>query len=60
MFQVRTPHVEIYRSRDGYRWRLRAGNGQIVASGESHTQRSDARRAWNTVKRLAPNAKVVK
>jgi uncharacterized protein YegP (UPF0339 family) len=57
---MRTPHVEIYRSRDGYRWRLRAGNGQIVASGESHIQRSDARRAWATVKRLAPHAKVVK
>lgn len=38
--------VHVYRSPDGqYRWRLRAGNGEIVATGESHPTRFNAVRA---------------
>ena len=29
----------------GWRWQRRAGNGEIISSGESHTRRSDALRA---------------
>jgi uncharacterized protein len=50
---TRQAYVEILRSRNGeYRWRLRAGNGEIVASGEGHTTASDAKRAWMTVERI--------
>ncbi len=46
----RTPTVEFYKAEDGYRWRLRASNGRIVAQGEAHTSRRDAVRAWGSLK----------
>jgi uncharacterized protein YegP (UPF0339 family) len=40
----------IYRSRDGFRWRLVSQNGRIIAeSGEAYTRAYDARKAYNTV-----------
>lgn len=49
----RQPYVEIYRDRRGeYRWRLRAGNSEVVATGEAHGSSSNARRAWRTVERI--------
>lgn len=51
-----TPSVEFYESfRPGvpgdpglkeWRWRLKAGNGKIVASGEGHRDKADAERAF--------------
>lgn len=39
--------IEIYRARDGWRWRARMKNGRIVAeSGEAYTRKRDAFRAW--------------
>lgn len=32
--------------RTEYRWRLKADNGEIIASGEAHTRREDAERAF--------------
>jgi uncharacterized protein YegP (UPF0339 family) len=32
---------ELYRAGDGWRWRLRAANGEIVAAGESYRNRDD-------------------
>lgn len=29
--------IEIYKAPDGYRWRAKAQNGEIVASGEAYT-----------------------
>lgn len=50
---MRVAHVQIYRDRArGFRWRLRAANGRIVAQGEGHPRRADAIRAWLTVKAL--------
>jgi uncharacterized protein YegP (UPF0339 family) len=50
---TRQAYVEILRSRNGeYRWRLRAGNGEIVASGEGHPTCRHALRAWHTVERI--------
>lgn len=51
-------HVEIYeRKREDptvgdavYSWRLRASNGEIIATGEGHTRAEDAERAWETVR----------
>lgn len=37
--------AEIYRSDDGWRFRLRGGNGEIVATGESYTHRRDCEAA---------------
>ena len=42
-----------------YRWRLKDGNGVIIASsGESFASRSNARRAAENVKTTAPSAVV--
>lgn len=37
---------EIWKAKDGWRWRLKAANGRIVAeSGEAYTRKGDARKA---------------
>lgn len=41
---------EVYRARDGWRWRLKAANNRVIATGEAHTRRHDAERAVQTVK----------
>ncbi|MGB9100534.1 MAG: DUF1508 domain-containing protein [Stenotrophomonas indicatrix] len=41
----RQPKFEVYKARDGWRWRLKAANGLIVATGEAHTRKADAIRA---------------
>jgi uncharacterized protein YegP (UPF0339 family) len=47
--------VEIYKSEHAdvwhvqqWRWRVKAGNGEIVAQGEAHGSRADAERAFLT------------
>lgn len=40
---------EVFKSKDGWRWRLRAANGRIIATGEAHTRERDAWRATRTV-----------
>ena len=45
----RSPRFEVYQARDGWRWRLRAANGRIVATGEAHPRKADAERATRTV-----------
>jgi len=55
---ARTAVFEIYPSGAEYRWRLRADNGEIVAHGESYKTRYGAHEAVETVKRLAPSARV--
>lgn len=43
------PHFDIYQDADDqWRWRVKAANGETVASGESHTRREDAERAFAT------------
>lgn len=37
--------VHVYRTGGEFRWRVRAGNGEIVASGESHPTKFNAIRA---------------
>lgn len=47
---MKTPHFEVYPDKGGqYRWRLKAANGRIVATGEAHTRKADAERATRTV-----------
>jgi uncharacterized protein len=51
---------EIYPDASGqYRWRLKASNGQIVASsGESFDSHSNAKRAAENVKQNAASASI--
>lgn len=44
---------EIYEVKDGFRFKLKAGNGEIVATSESYTSRSGARRGAEACKRAA-------
>jgi uncharacterized protein len=46
----RSAAFEVYRQGEGYRWRLRAGNGEIIASGESYRRRKDCLHAIELVK----------
>jgi uncharacterized protein YegP (UPF0339 family) len=46
------PKVHIYPAADGFRWRLRARNGRVIAeSGEAYTNRSKCRDGWLRVGR---------
>lgn len=46
-------HFEVYRrrlSRQPWRWRLRADNGEIIASGEAYRRQNDAMHAVQLVR----------
>ena len=50
---------EIYRDGKGqYRFRFRAGNGEIVATGGSYPTKADARRAVSAVMHAAAGSKI--
>jgi uncharacterized protein YegP (UPF0339 family) len=50
---------EIYKDRRGeYRFRFRAGNGQIVATGSSYPTKKDAKRAVAAVMRAAAGSEI--
>ena len=40
---------ELYQQGNQWRWRLRAGNNEIIASGESYWNKDDCIRAVNLV-----------
>jgi len=46
-------------SSGGYRFRLKAGNGEIIATSESYTTKSAAQGGIESVKNNAPGADVV-
>lgn len=50
------PRFEIYKARDGWRWRLRGGNGETVAQGEAYSRKSNARRGIRAMKIAAATA----
>jgi uncharacterized protein YegP (UPF0339 family) len=50
---------EIYRDEEGeYRWRFRADNNEVVASGEGYGSRDDCEHAVQLIKDQAPQAQV--
>lgn len=53
---MRQPKFEVYSAADGWRWRLKAANGEIVATGEAHTRKRDAVRACQRIADLAEQA----
>jgi uncharacterized protein YegP (UPF0339 family) len=52
---------ELYKDAKGeYRWRLKSGNGQVIATGgEGYSSRSGAENGIAAVQRDAPGAAVV-
>ena len=50
---------EIYKDRKGeFRWRLRANNNQVIASGEGYTTKAACKNGIASVKKNAGRAKV--
>lgn len=54
---MKQPKFTVYQAADGFRWRLIAANGRIIATGEAHTRERDAWRAVETVKATVEKAK---
>lgn len=61
-FEVQAhPKFEVYQDKAGeFRFRLKARNGQIVATGESYKQLASCLNGVESIKRNAPDAEVVK
>lgn len=54
------PKFEVYNDKAGeFRFRLKAGNGQIIAIGEGYTTRANCINGIESVKKNAPDAEVV-
>lgn len=52
--------LELYEDRAGkWRFRLKAGNGQVIATGEAYESKSAAQNGIESIKRNAPDAPVV-
>jgi len=47
---MRTARFQVYKVKDGWRWRLLAANNRKIAQGEAHTRKADALRAIEAVK----------
>jgi uncharacterized protein YegP (UPF0339 family) len=51
---------EVYEDKSGkFRFRLKAGNGEVIASSEGYSSKSAAQNGIDSVKRNAPDAEVV-
>ncbi|WP_311258916.1 YegP family protein [Microbacterium sp. WCS2018Hpa-9] len=51
---------ELYEDRAGeHRFRLKAGNGQVIATSEGYSSKSAARNGIESVKTNAPDAEIV-
>ena len=51
---------ELYTDRSGeYRFRLKAGNGQVIATSEGYSSKSAAENGIESVRTYAPDAEVV-
>ena len=55
MSNKRTDYAEVFKSRDGWRWRLKAANHEVLSIGEAYTRRRDAVRG---VQRAHPGVRV--
>jgi len=51
---------EVYTDKSGeYRFRLKAGNGEIIAVGESYKQKTGCINGIESIKKNAPDAEIV-
>ena len=56
----KNPKFEIYKDKKGeFRFRLKAGNGQIIATGEGYKELKSCKNGINSIKKNAPTAKIV-
>ena len=58
--QKKNPKFEVYTDKKGeFRFRLKAGNGQIIATGEGYKAKSGCLNGIESIKKNAPTADVV-
>lgn len=57
---MRTARFQVYKAKDGWRWRLLAANNRQIAQGEAHTRKADAYRAVKSVAKIAANIQIKK
>jgi len=51
---------EVYKDKKGeYRFRLKAGNGEIIATGEAYSSKDACLKGIDSVRRNAPDADIV-
>ncbi len=56
----KNPKFEVYKDKKGeYRFRLKSGNGQIIATGESYPQLAACKNGISSIKRNAAGATIV-
>ena len=54
------PKFEVYMDKKGeYRFRLKATNGQIIATGEGYKELKSCKNGISSIKKNAPDAKIV-
>ncbi|MBR3438703.1 MAG: YegP family protein [Clostridia bacterium] len=58
--KLKNPKYELYVDKAGkYRFRLKAKNGQIIATGEAYNAKASCKKGIESIKRNAPEASVV-
>lgn len=58
---VKNPKFEVYQDKAGeYRFRLKATNGQVIATGEGYKAKASCLNGIESIKKNAPDAKVEK
>ncbi|TGN13435.1 YegP family protein [Leptospira ilyithenensis] len=51
---------EIYKDKTGeYRFRLKAGNGEVIATGEGYSSKQACENGIESVKKNAPSAEII-
>lgn len=56
----KNPKFEIYKDKKGeFRFRLKAGNGQIIATGEGYKELSACKKGITSIKKNAPLADII-
>jgi hypothetical protein len=53
------PKFEVFHSKTGYSWRLKASNGRIISVGDAYNTREHAKEACLAVRRAANDAEIV-
>ena len=58
--KIKNPKFELYLDKSGeYRFRLKAKNGEIIATGEGYKAKASCKKGIDSIKRNAPEAPVV-
>jgi uncharacterized protein YegP (UPF0339 family) len=57
--ELKMAKFEVYKDSQGeFRWRLRAANGEVIASGEGYTSKEGCLNGIESVKKNAPSAEI--